>query len=261
MVGRVWGIGVSSQDSKPARAIPRVSKLNTIGSLLAGLAILVAGAAFIEPDPLIDRHVVSVIGLSVSSQAVAAAIIVIAMTIIGLNLRTALRRLRPGQDVVAVLEGAVPLDTFGGRRVRPDIPARSLPTETDSSSLVAFGLLEPEPALSSPEMDLLAAIRRAFRESQTTKAASFATAVANHPDDIIKMYATFIAEYVPIYGCRSPSGSAERILMGDPMKEFWIEDGSLALRERNGSGTYRNLTIKTDDFRVVVAQLAAPAFH
>lgn len=86
-------------------------------------------------------------------------------------------------------------------------------------------------------------------------------AVANHPDDIVKIYATFIAEHVPVYGCLLPSQTLARVSLGDAAREFAMEDENLVLKDRDGSDTFRNLIIKTGDFSIVLERLRSNALY
>lgn len=246
----------SLQDQKAATAVSRLSKFNGIGSLFAGLVIIIAVGSLIGSGLLAEHHAVSVIGLPISIKFVAATIIVVvALAIIGLNLRNALTLLRPGRNAASMVSENS--GTSAAHRHRTPHPSRD-GFETDQ--LVGLQLLEPRPDASSADMELIDAVRLAVHESRTTAAASFATAVANHPDDIIKMYATFMAEHVLIHGRRLPTGAPERVSLSNPVKEFAMENGELVLKERDGPETFRNLTIKGDDFGLILDRLRASPF-
>lgn len=120
---------------------------------------------------------------------------------------------------------------------------------------IVLELFEFKPGGQHAQISLIDAVRRAYKESRTSAAASFATAFGNGPDDIITMYATFFAEHIPIYGCKPPSAAVEQILLTDPLKEFQIEDGALTLKERQGTAIYADLHIKTSDYAIVLARL------
>lgn len=259
-----WSVGlggVSLQDPKSSGAAPRSSKLHTVGNLLAGVAIVVAGGTFIGFDLTKGSHAMTVLGLSISNRTVAAAVIVMGMTLIGRNLRGVLKLVDSNREALSARASP------GSPEISRSASAQtgSLPAPSSSfcksERLVGLQLLEPEPERPSSEMELTEAVRCAFRETQATAAAVFATAVAVGSDDVVKMYATFIAEHVPIYGRRPPSGDRERVSLKPPFTEFAIEDGSLVLRQPDGSGTYRGLTIAAGDYGFVVERLRASTWR
>ena len=122
------------------------------------------------------------------------------------------------------------------------------PFEQPYQGNVTFKLFEP----NAKEISLLDAVRRAHKEAGPTKAAAFAEFVAERPDDIVTMYATFFAEHVPIYGCKRPSADVERISLSNPLKEFHVEDEALVLKERRGAATYDGLRMKAADYSVAL---------
>jgi hypothetical protein len=218
-----------------------------IAIVLFGLAMLVFGVALFYGAA--HWPMVLAMDAAASAKIYALAMIVIAVSIVAASLRPALRSLRPhGRGVEAAGAGSL---LFG----RASFGSRDHDIPFPAADLVALKLSEPESCPGS-EMTLSEAVRRAYQQSETTAAACFANTFASGPDDIVKMYATFIAEHVPVYGCKRPSSAVERVSLSAPLKEFQIEGGSLILKERAGAATYTDLRIKTADYSVVLERLA-----
>lgn len=112
-----------------------------------------------------------------------------------------------------------------------------------------------EPAEGQAEIMLLNAVRRAYRETQGSAAASFASFVGSSETDIAEMYATIFAEHVPVYGRKRPSADIVRITMSGSDKGFAFEDGMLILKERDSDAVYDRLHIRVTDYPLVIARL------
>jgi hypothetical protein len=75
------------------------------------------------------------------------------------------------------------------------------------------------------------------------------------PDDILKWYCVWLAQHMPIFGARRPSTKIEPVTIDNPTKDFDLSDGSLTLRERNGSAVWENLRVKFDELPKVISDL------
>ncbi len=235
-----------STGSGAVRTGRRLFDLIPVAIVLFGMTMLVFGVALFYGAP--HYPMILAMGAAASAKIYALAMIVIAVSIVAASLRPALRSLRPhGLGIEAAQAGSLP---FG----RASLGPRGHVTPFPAAALVALKLSEPESHLGA-EMTLSEAVRRAYQQSETTAAACFANTFASGPDDIAKMYATFIAEHVPIYGCKRPSSAVEQVFLNEPLKEFEIEDGSLFLKERHGQAIYHDLRIRTSDYPIVLARL------
>jgi hypothetical protein len=209
------------------------------------LALLILGGVMLELAAGGARPAVSFFGAAIGARPLAVAMIILAAVMLAPRLGALCRSL-----VSPVLRTApAGAGSFGQRR---DAPRHDRALHNDAR--VALALSEPQPADGS-DIALLDAVRRAYRETRGTAAGSFADAFAGGPSDIVTMYATFIAEHVPIFGVRRSSSRLEQVSMSDPAKEFVVEDGALVLRAKNGLETYEGLRIKAADYAVVVERL------
>jgi len=181
----------------------------------------------------------------VEAETIALGMVVLATAIIWVQFAPALRMFGPKVSAETgrpTFEG-----TRGAGTFVPDPP----PYKAD----VLLELFEPNAGEQQSEIGLIDAVRRAYKETQTSAGAAFATAFGNGPDDIVTMYATFFAEHVPIYGCERASSSVEQVSLTAPLKEFQVEDGVLILKERQGPAIYADLRIKASDYPIVLEHL------
>lgn len=229
-----------STDSEAVRAGRRSFQFIPIGIGLFGLALLIAGVALLYG--ISHQLATLVFGAASNTKTFVLAMIVLAAFAVAANLKPALRSLRQYKSGRAgpSLTGRVCFDSQGHKAV--------------ASELVALKLSEPEPGLGF-EITLREAARRAYQQSEGTAAACFANFFANEPDDIVKMYATFIAEHVPVYGCKRPSSVVEQVFLSAPLKEFDVEHDAVILRERHGPALYDRLRIKAADYPTVLNHL------
>lgn len=226
-----------STNSEAVRRGRRSFEFIPIAIVLFGLAMLIAGVALFYG--VAQQLVILVFGAASNTNTFASAMVVLGAFSVAANLKPALRSLRQNKSGRAgpSLTGRVCFDSQRHKAV--------------ASELVALKLSEPDPVLSS-EITLREAVRRAYQQSEGTAAACFANSFANEPDDIVKMYATFIAENVPVYGCKRPSSIVEQVFLSAPLKEFDIEHDAVILRERYGSALYDRLRINAADYPAVL---------
>jgi hypothetical protein len=228
-------------DSEAVRTGRRSFEFIPIAIVLFGLAMFIAGVALF--NGVFDQLVTTLVfGAASNTKTFASAVIFLAAFAVVANLKPALRSLRLGESRHAdpSLTSRVCFDSHGHKAA--------------AAELVALKLSEPESGLVS-EITMKEAVRRAYEQSEGTAAACFANSFADGPDDIVKMYATFIAEHVPVYGCKRPSSAVEQVFLSAPLKEFDIEHGAVILRERHGPALYDRLRINAADYPVVLKRL------
>jgi hypothetical protein len=106
-----------------------------------------------------------------------------------------------------------------------------------------------------PEIMLLDAARRAYSETRNDPAAAHAEMSNASPEEILKWYSIWLAQHMQLYGARRPSTKIEPLTINDPPKDFDLRDGTLTLRERNGSAVWENLRVKFDALSAVIRDL------
>jgi hypothetical protein len=102
---------------------------------------------------------------------------------------------------------------------------------------------------------LLDAARRLYSETRNDPAAAHAEAFGNTPEKILIWYCIWLAQHMQLYGARRPSTKIEPLSLDNPTKDFDNTNGTLTMRERDGSAIYENLRVKLDELPAIIREL------
>jgi hypothetical protein len=119
-------------------------------------------------------------------------------------------------------------------------------------------------AFSGRDISLLEAATLAYEQTRDKIVSGFAEAFENTPSDILTWYSNALTRHrngkpplVTLYGIRPPSRQREEIYMA-PLSSyiFEVESGAIVFQRHDGSGRYEQLTVKKDELRRAIAEVA-----